>query len=59
MIVLTASLWFGRYLDIVADDLHERAFMIQSAPFMTRPIPMMIPLYRWWELPVMRVTGLL
>jgi hypothetical protein len=47
------------YLNIVADDLHERAFMIQSAPFMTRPIPMMIPLYRWWELPLMRVTGLL
>ena len=47
------------YLGIVADDLHERAFMIQSAPFMTRPIAMMIPLYRWWEVPIMRVTGLL
>lgn len=24
------------YLDVVSADLHERAFMIQSAPFMTR-----------------------
>jgi glycerol-3-phosphate dehydrogenase len=35
----------------------ERAFMIQSAPFMTRPIPMMIPLYYWWEVPMMAITG--
>ena len=47
------------YLDIVAADLHERAFMIKSAPYMTRPIPMMIPLYRWWEIPMMRVTGVM
>ena len=26
---------------------------------MTRPIAMMIPLYRWWEVPLMRVTGLM
>eukprot|EP00039_Didymoeca_costata_P030384 m.29272 g.29272 ORF g.29272 m.29272 type:complete len:680 (-) comp8085_c0_seq1:1866-3905(-) len=45
------------YLDVVSADLHERAFMIQSAPFMTRPIPMMIPLYRWWEVPMMWVVG--
>jgi len=33
------------YLAVVSHDLAERAFMIQSAPFMTRPLPMMIPLY--------------
>ena len=26
-----------------------RSFMIRSAPFMSHPIPMMIPLHRWWE----------
>ena len=53
-----ANLRFDRaYLDVVSADLEERAFMIQSAPFMTRPIPMMIPIYRWWETPMMWVTG--
>lgn len=31
--------------------------MIKSAPYMTRPIPMMIPIYRWWEVPMLWVTG--
>ncbi len=38
-------------------DLYERAYMIQSAPFMTQPLPMMIPLHKWWEIPVYWVSG--
>jgi glycerol-3-phosphate dehydrogenase len=45
------------YMKIVQADLFERAYMIESAPFMTRPIPMMVPLYKWWEVPMMFMTG--
>jgi len=45
------------YMKIVYADLHERAYMIDSAPFMTHPIPMMVPLYKWWEVPMMYFTG--
>jgi glycerol-3-phosphate dehydrogenase len=38
-------------------DLSERAFMMQSAPFMSRPLPMMIPLTHWWEVPVYWVSA--
>ncbi|KAG8458511.1 hypothetical protein KFE25_003046 [Diacronema lutheri] len=47
------------YLRIVAADLAERAWMIQSAPFMTRALPMMVPLYRWWEVPLFWIVGTL
>ena len=46
-----------KYLDIVQKDLKERSFMIDSAPYMTRPIPMMIPIFRWWEVPMMFFVG--
>ena len=46
-----------KYLDIVQKDLKERSFMIDSAPYMTRPIPMMIPIFRWWEVPMMWAVG--
>ena len=46
-----------QYMKIVAEDLHERAYMIKSAPFMTHPVPMMIPVYKWWERPVMAFSG--
>jgi hypothetical protein len=45
------------YLRIVQADLAERAWMIDSAPFMAHPIPMMVPLYKWWEVPMFFVTG--
>lgn len=80
------------YMKIVSADLAERAYMIESAPFMTHPIPMMVrcsllgapapprshalprirrpgppsnprlpqspqvPLYKWWEVPMMLAT---
>eukprot|EP01060_Flectonema_neradi_P033804 TRINITY_DN5766_c0_g1_i3.p1 TRINITY_DN5766_c0_g1~~TRINITY_DN5766_c0_g1_i3.p1 ORF type:complete len:667 (+),score=129.69 TRINITY_DN5766_c0_g1_i3:64-2001(+) len=43
--------------DVVCSDLYERAYMIESAPYMTRPLPMMIPMYKWWEVPVMWMGG--
>ncbi|KAG8464660.1 hypothetical protein KFE25_010028 [Diacronema lutheri] len=45
------------YMKIVSADLAERAYMIESAPFMTHPIPMMVPLFKWWEVPMMYFTG--
>ncbi|KAJ1626354.1 hypothetical protein T492DRAFT_910160 [Pavlovales sp. CCMP2436] len=33
------------YLRIVAADMSERAWMIQSAPFMAKALPMMVPLF--------------
>jgi glycerol-3-phosphate dehydrogenase len=41
----------------VSHDLYERAFMIQSAPFMTHPLPMMIPLKHYWEIPLYWLSG--
>jgi hypothetical protein len=43
-------------MQVVMSDLSERAFMMQSAPFMSRPLPMMIPLQHWWEVPVYWVS---
>lgn len=36
---------------LVEEALEERAWMIQSAPYMARPLPIMIPLYSWWQVP--------
>ena len=44
-------------MQVVWNDLFERAYMIQSAPFMTQPLPMMIPLHKWWEIPLYWVSG--
>ena len=44
-------------MQVVMADLYERAYMIQSAPFMTQPLPMMIPLHKWWEIPVYWFSG--
>lgn len=45
------------YLRIVSADLKERAFVLESAPYMTEPISMLVPLYTWWELPMMFIVG--
>lgn len=56
----------GRYLEaafmkmdwdsylLVDEALSERAFMMRSAPFMARPVPIMIPIYEYWKV---RVCG--
>ena len=39
---------------LVDEALSERAYMIDSAPFMAKPIPIMIPVYSW---PMVRGNG--
>ncbi|XP_058823959.1 glycerol-3-phosphate dehydrogenase, mitochondrial isoform X1 [Topomyia yanbarensis] len=36
---------------MVKEALHERASMLKSAPHLTRPLPIMLPVYTWWEIP--------
>lgn len=45
------------YLKILNADLYERKFMIDSATFMTKPLPIMVPMYRWWEVPFFFIAG--
>lgn len=40
-------------LQLVVEALHERAHLLNAAPYMAHPVPIMIPLYKWWELPYM------
>ncbi|KAA0156530.1 hypothetical protein FNF27_05763 [Cafeteria roenbergensis] len=40
-------------LELVIEALAERAHLLNAAPFMAHPVPIMIPLYKWWELPYM------
>ncbi|KAJ9584228.1 hypothetical protein L9F63_021433, partial [Diploptera punctata] len=36
---------------MVKEALHERANMLQSAPHLNHPLPIMLPVYTWWQLP--------
>uniref|UniRef100_A0AAV1TQ03 Glycerol-3-phosphate dehydrogenase n=1 Tax=Peronospora matthiolae TaxID=2874970 RepID=A0AAV1TQ03_9STRA len=38
---------------LVNEALEERAFFLSAAPYMNRPLPIMIPIYKWWEVPYM------
>lgn len=38
---------------LVTEALEERAHMLYAAPFMVKPLPIMIPVYKWWEVPYM------
>ncbi|CAN0104187.1 unnamed protein product, partial [Laminaria digitata] len=38
---------------LVEEALEERAYMLQAAPYMNHPLPIMIPIYKWWEVPYM------
>ncbi|NWZ86161.1 GPDM protein, partial [Poecile atricapillus] len=31
--------------------LEERAHLLQSAPHLSAPLPIMLPIYKWWQLP--------
>jgi len=33
----------------------ERAHLMNAAPYMAHPLPTIIPIYRWWEVPYMWV----
>lgn len=37
-------------LSLVREALHERAVVLENAPSLSRPLPFVVPAYRWWEL---------
>ncbi|XP_001599125.1 glycerol-3-phosphate dehydrogenase, mitochondrial isoform X1 [Nasonia vitripennis] len=36
---------------MVKEALHERAAMIHNAPHLAHPLPIMLPVYTWWQIP--------
>ncbi len=40
-----------RQLKLVTEALHERDFMINSAPHLAKSLPILTPCYKWWEVP--------
>jgi glycerol-3-phosphate dehydrogenase len=46
------SLDISKY-ELVEEALAERAHLLNAAPYMAHPVPVMIPLYKWWEVPYM------
>lgn len=36
---------------MVKEALHERASMLYSAPHLAHPLPIMLPVYTWWQIP--------
>ena len=36
---------------MVKEALHERANLLDIAPHLSFPLPIMLPVYRWWQLP--------
>eukprot|EP00884_Botryococcus_braunii_P011342 jgi/Botrbrau1/20208/Bobra.31_1s0005.1 len=38
-------------LKLVFEALHERKRILQNAPHLSHPLPIMTPCYKWWEVP--------
>ncbi len=36
---------------LVREALHERRIFLQTAPYLSHMLPIMLPLYKWWQLP--------
>ncbi|KAI9217527.1 FAD dependent oxidoreductase-domain-containing protein [Blastocladiella britannica] len=36
---------------LVCEALHERATFLEIAPYLAHQLPIMLPLYKWWQLP--------
>ena len=36
---------------MVKEALHERANLLEIAPHLSFPLPIMLPVYKWWQLP--------
>jgi glycerol-3-phosphate dehydrogenase len=34
---------------MVKEALHERANLLEIAPHLSFPLPIMLPVYRWWQ----------
>ncbi|XP_037552471.1 glycerol-3-phosphate dehydrogenase, mitochondrial [Nematolebias whitei] len=41
---------YEQYL-MVKEALHERANLLEIAPHLSAPLPIMLPVYKWWQLP--------
>ena len=37
--------------NLVKEALHERANLLRIAPHLSSPLPIMLPVYRWWQVP--------
>lgn len=36
---------------LVREALHERRIFLQTAPYLSHMLPIMLPVYKWWQLP--------
>lgn len=36
---------------MVKEALAERGYMLETAPHLTHPLPIMLPVYQWWQVP--------
>nr|XP_033799884.1 glycerol-3-phosphate dehydrogenase, mitochondrial [Geotrypetes seraphini]XP_033799885.1 glycerol-3-phosphate dehydrogenase, mitochondrial [Geotrypetes seraphini]XP_033799886.1 glycerol-3-phosphate dehydrogenase, mitochondrial [Geotrypetes seraphini] len=36
---------------LVKEALHERANLLEIAPHLSSPLPIMLPVYKWWQIP--------
>jgi glycerol-3-phosphate dehydrogenase len=36
---------------LVRESLHERRIFLQTAPYLSHMLPIMLPIYKWWQLP--------
>ncbi|KAI0235122.1 mitochondrial glycerol-3-phosphate dehydrogenase, partial [Massospora cicadina] len=36
---------------LVVEALHERSFFLTTAPHLSMQLPIMLPIYRWWQVP--------
>lgn len=50
---LEKAFWNADYeqYKLVKEALHERKMFLDMAPHLAFPLPIMIPLYKWWQLP--------
>ena len=37
--------------NLVKEALHERSNLLSIAPHLSQPLPIMLPVYKWWQLP--------
>lgn len=44
---------------MVREALHERATVLKVAPHLSYQMPIMLPIYKWWQVPVALLLPLL
>ncbi|KAJ9088105.1 mitochondrial glycerol-3-phosphate dehydrogenase [Entomophthora muscae] len=44
------NLDYGQY-KLVVEALHERSIFLKTAPHLSEQLPIMLPIYRWWQVP--------